>query len=161
MSLFRTAQLCACMIVVTAWHGPLRAIAAEPVRATTLELHDSRPSIFPNEVSQPLSMEARGQAAAPSAEEELSLERLIDEVRARNPSLQAMAATWQAAAQRFPQAVSLEDPMFTAMVAPASFDSDLVNPGYFLQASQKFPWFGKRAAQDDRHKRIRKLLITI
>ena len=87
------------------------------------------------------------QAAVPQTDVELSLARLIDEVRARNPSLQAMAAAWQSAAQRFPQAISLEDPMFMAMVAPASFDSDLVDPGYTLQGSQKFPWFGKRAAR--------------
>jgi outer membrane protein TolC len=76
---------------------------------------------------------------------ELSAEDLVQEVEARNPSLQALVAAWQAAAQRYPQAISLEDPMFMAMVAPASFDSDLVDPGYTLQASQKFPWFGKRA----------------
>jgi cobalt-zinc-cadmium efflux system outer membrane protein len=76
---------------------------------------------------------------------ELSAEGLVQEVEARNPTLQALVAAWQAAAERYPQAISLEDPMFMAMVAPASFDSDLVDPGYTLQASQKFPWFGKRA----------------
>ena len=37
--------------------------------------------------------------------------------------------------------------MFMAMVAPASFASDELNPGYTLQGSQKFPWFGKRAVR--------------
>ncbi|MCI0335255.1 MAG: TolC family protein [Planctomycetes bacterium] len=73
--------------------------------------------------------------------------RLIEEVQTRNPSLQAMVAAWQAAAQRYPQAISLDDPMFMAMAAPASFDSPDVEAGYVLQGSQKFPWFGKRAAR--------------
>ncbi|HEX3601505.1 MAG TPA: TolC family protein [Lacipirellulaceae bacterium] len=84
------------------------------------------------------------------AQAELSLPDLIAEVQSRNPSLQAMAAAWQSAAERYPQAVSLDDPMFMAMVAPASFGSDLVDPGYSLEASQKFPWFGKRAARGRR-----------
>ncbi|MGA2035697.1 MAG: hypothetical protein ABSG68_25900, partial [Thermoguttaceae bacterium] len=42
---------------------------------------------------------------------ELSLAVLLTEVQARNPSLQAAAAAWRAATQRYPQAVALEDPM--------------------------------------------------
>jgi len=84
------------------------------------------------------------------AETELSLPQLLEDVRAQNPSLQAMAASWQSAAQRYPQAISLDDPMFMAMMAPASFGSDEVDPGYTLQGSQKFPWFGKRAARGRR-----------
>jgi outer membrane protein, heavy metal efflux system len=78
---------------------------------------------------------------------ELSLPALIAEVQSRNPSLEAMAAAWQAAAQRYPQAVSLEDPTFMAMTAPASFGSEDVESAYALQAGQKLPWFGKRAAR--------------
>jgi outer membrane protein TolC len=78
---------------------------------------------------------------------ELSLSSLILEVQYRNPSLQAMVAGWQAAAQRYPQVVSLDDPTFTAMAAPASFNSNDVEPAYAFQAGQKFPWFGKRAAR--------------
>jgi outer membrane protein, heavy metal efflux system len=81
----------------------------------------------------------------PSAE--LSLTWLVDQVQSRNPSLEAMAAAWRAAAERYPQAVSLEDPMFMAMAAPASFGSDEVEPAYALQLNQKLPWFGKRAAR--------------
>ena len=43
---------------------------------------------------------------------ELSVEQLVAEVQARNPSLQAASAAWRAAAARYPQAVSLDDPMF-------------------------------------------------
>jgi outer membrane protein, heavy metal efflux system len=83
----------------------------------------------------------------PKSKAELSLPELIAEVQSRNPSLEAMAAAWQAAAQRYPQAISLDDPTFTAMTAPASFGSDDVETAYALQAGQKFPWFGKRAAR--------------
>jgi outer membrane protein TolC len=77
-------------------------------------------------------------------EGELSLPELLREVEARNPSVQAMIFAWQAMAQRYPQAVSLDDPMFMAMMAPASFGSNQVESAYILQGSQKLPWFGKR-----------------
>ena len=70
------------------------------------------------------------------------LPNLIDEVQNRNPSLEAMAAAWQAAAQRYLQAVSLEDPMFSVTTAPASFGSDDVESAYATEQGQKFPWFG-------------------
>jgi outer membrane protein, heavy metal efflux system len=85
--------------------------------------------------------------AGTDSKTELSLPELIAEVQSRNPSLEAMAAAWQAAAQRYPQAVSLEDPTFMAMTAPASLGSDEVESAYALQAGQKLPWFGKRAAR--------------
>lgn len=79
--------------------------------------------------------------------ETLEVESLVELVLARNPSLEAMFHAWRAAAQRYPQAIALDDPMFMGMLGPASFNSDLVNPGYTLQGSQKFPWFGKRQAR--------------
>jgi outer membrane protein TolC len=79
-----------------------------------------------------------------AGDRQLLAERLIAEVEARNPSLQAMAYAWRAAAQRYPQAVSLDDPMFMTMMAPASFGSNQVESAYVLQGSQKLPWFGKR-----------------
>lgn len=77
--------------------------------------------------------------------EELSLERLIAEVQAVHPSLEAMFAAWQAASQKYPQVISLDDPMFGATFAPASFGSRDVESAYALEASQKIPWHGKRA----------------
>lgn len=77
--------------------------------------------------------------------EELSLERLIAEVQAVHPSLEAMYAAWQAASQKYPQVISLDDPMFGATFAPASFGSRDVESAYALEASQKIPWHGKRA----------------
>jgi cobalt-zinc-cadmium efflux system outer membrane protein len=75
---------------------------------------------------------------------ELSADELVGLVLMRNQTVQAMAATWRAATQRYPQAVSLEDPMFNSNFAPASFASNQVQPGYILGASQKIPWRGKR-----------------
>ncbi len=147
MSLVRTAQLCAFLMIAIAWRVPMRANAEEPLHAPTLDRYESLPKGAPSMLKQPLMDDAPAPTAVSQPDVELSLTRLIDEVRARNPSLQAMAAAWQSAAQRFPQAISLEDPMFMAMIAPASFASDLVDPGYTLQGSQKFPWFGKRAAR--------------
>ena len=75
---------------------------------------------------------------------ELSLESLIDEVVNRNQSLQAMLAAWRAAAQRYPQAVSLDDPMLMSLLGPASFGKSNVNDSWMIDASQKLPWPGKR-----------------
>lgn len=82
-------------------------------------------------------------------EPELSLPQLIAEVEARNPSLQAMAAAWHAAAERYPQEVSLDDPMFMTLLAPASFGASGVQRSYMFQGSQKLPWFGKRALRGE------------
>ena len=81
-----------------------------------------------------------------AGQSELSLEPLISEVQARNPSLQAMVAAWRASAERYPQVVSLEDPMFGFMLAPDALARSGLSggPGYMLEASQKLPWFGKR-----------------
>jgi outer membrane protein, heavy metal efflux system len=72
---------------------------------------------------------------------ELSAEQLIAEVQARNPSLQSMTAAWQAAAERYPQAISLDDPMFNYMLGTQGLGPD---GGYMVMASQKIPFFGKR-----------------
>jgi outer membrane protein TolC len=82
-----------------------------------------------------------------AGQRELSLDLLVDQALARNASIQAMAAAWRAAAARYPQVVSLEDPMFMAMVAPGSFNSSQVDSAYVLQGSQKLPWPGKLAAK--------------
>jgi cobalt-zinc-cadmium efflux system outer membrane protein len=80
------------------------------------------------------------------AGDSLVLDELIEGVLARNQSLSAMVAAWQSAAQRYPQAISLEDPMFNLSLAPASFGSNEVSSGsgYVAGGSQKLPWFGKR-----------------
>lgn len=75
----------------------------------------------------------------------LSLDLLIEQVQARNPTLAAAQAAWGAAAQKYPQAVALDDPMFQSMFAPDSFtNSSNVQSSYYLGIAQKVPWKGKR-----------------
>lgn len=77
-------------------------------------------------------------------QQSLEIEPLVAEVLAKNPDIRSAAAAWQAAAQRYPQVVSLDDPMFGAMLGPGSWGSDEVNSAYTLEASQRIPWPGKR-----------------
>jgi outer membrane protein TolC len=81
---------------------------------------------------------------SPGDQGELSVEQLVVEVEACNPSLQAASAAWRAAAQRYPQAVSLEDPMVGLMISPGGVGMDQ-GGGWMVEASQKIPWAGKRA----------------
>jgi len=75
---------------------------------------------------------------------ELALDIVVAQVLARNPSLAEMTAAWEAAQARYPQVTSLDEPMFGAMIAPASIGSSNVDFGYRLEVSQKLPWPGKR-----------------
>lgn len=81
----------------------------------------------------------------PATSGSLSLELLIDDVLARHPSIASAQAAWQAAAARYPQVVSLDDPMLDTMVAPASLGSNAVDFAYVIQGRQKLPWSGKRS----------------
>lgn len=83
------------------------------------------------------------------ARSELEIAELVREVLARNPSVQAAVAGWQAAARKYPQAISLDDPMLQTMAAPGSWGNDMVDPAYAFQVGQKFPWHGKRALRGD------------
>jgi len=74
----------------------------------------------------------------------LSREWLAAEIEARHPSLEAMAAAWQAALQRYPQQIALDNPMLMGMIAPESAGSALTETAYAFQLNQKLPWFGKR-----------------
>ena len=157
MSLVRIAQLCAFLAALSV------GCRATPTRVATLRVSSHATAIragsanldtAPTPVNSaafeqelPTPEEALELPSGTIEEMELSLPVLVEEVRNRNPSLQAMAAAWQAAAQRYPQAISLEDPMFMAMMAPDAFDSAEVDNGYALQASQKIPWCGKRSAR--------------
>ena len=77
---------------------------------------------------------------------ELPLETLVATVTARNPSLQAAYAAWNAAAERYPQAVALDDPMLQSMFAPATFAANSpTQSSYMLGVAQRVPWHGKRA----------------
>jgi outer membrane protein TolC len=82
-------------------------------------------------------------------EAELTDERVVEQVLARNPTLAEMSAAVRAAEARFPQATALDDPTFTGWVAPLSFGSSKVNDSARLELSQKFPWHGKRELRGD------------
>lgn len=155
MPLVRIAQLCALLVIAftgcrstpsggvtsSPSNNPVAAAQSAPIEAADV------PAISNVSFEETLPSQDRRVDPAIKPESELSLAWLLEEVQNRNPSLQAMIAAWQAAAARYPQVVSLDDPMFMAMAAPASFDSRDVESAYVLQGSQKFPWFGKRAAR--------------
>jgi cobalt-zinc-cadmium efflux system outer membrane protein len=153
MSLRRLVQLCALFIFVIGGcrsAPPFQARQESP--SSPVSDSPAAPSaavetpLIRTAFEEPLPAGDAGKVG-PDSKAELLLPELIAEVRSRNPTLEAMAAAWQAAAQRYPQAISLDDPTFTATTAPASFGSEDVEAAYALQAGQKFPWFGKRAAR--------------
>src|SRR3954468_25060334 len=154
MPLVRLTQLCALVVIAGCRTGPLPVghssntspVVINPAKKATAELEQPTIRTTAFEESAPRADE-HVKSVPDSSSAKLSLPRLIEEVQNRNPSLQAMAAAWQAAAQRYPQVVSLDDPMFSVTTAPVSFGSDDVEPAYALQAGQKLPWFGKRAAR--------------
>ena len=78
-----------------------------------------------------------------------SLEEIIAAVEEQNPSLQAMTAAWQAAQEKYPQAIGLDDPMFMAMLAPGALGERDIAGGQQLQVTQRLPWPGKRRARGD------------
>jgi outer membrane protein TolC len=92
-------------------------------------------SLMPKKVPDPPPQQKTKQA--------LSLATLVEEVLARNPSLAQMVAVYETANARYPQVTSLDDPMFGSMLAPPSFASNAVQPGYRLEVSQKLPFPGK------------------
>jgi outer membrane protein TolC len=164
MPLSRTLKLCAALAVVFdfthafAQTSTLNSFDRANVRSGSLfsAPNDVRPPAVAQSPLQqpvlfqeqfPLASRAMNAESRLAGESTLSLPLLITEVQAQNPTIEAMAAAWRAAAQRYPQAVALEDPMFMAMAAPASFGSSDVESAYVLEASQKIPWFGKRDAR--------------
>ncbi len=72
---------------------------------------------------------------------ELAVEALIEQVLARSPSVDEMIAAWKAAAARYPQVTSLDDPLFGANLSPAM--ATQVGNGYRLEIFQRYPWSGK------------------
>ncbi len=79
------------------------------------------------------------------------LDDFVAEVLARNQSLASVEAEWGAAAQRYPQAIAFEDPLFQSMYAPQSFSSSSnVQSSYYLGVAQKIPWAGKRGLRGQR-----------
>ena len=96
-------------------------------------------------IAPPHPAAAPGELNAPLAGPELSVDVLIEQVLARNPSLAQMVAAWQAASARYPQVTSLEDPMFMGKIAPGAVGTSgqVHDHFYMVEASQKLPWCGK------------------
>jgi outer membrane protein TolC len=82
---------------------------------------------------------------------ELSVEALIEQVLARNPTLAQMVAAWQAAFARYPQVTSLDDATFAATIGPGTIapDDRSVEFAYRLEISQKLPFPGKLRLRGD------------
>jgi len=136
----------------------------EPISSASVPVTAQRavaPVTRPDPSTGPTTLPATYQAAAPSAapqplnhsndpgdpfqgQGELSVEQLVAEVQARNPSIEAASSAWRAAANRYPQAVSLDDPMFTYMISPSGVGT-MDGGGWMVAASQRVPWAGKRA----------------
>ncbi len=124
-------------LVVTAAEGPA-------VRPASYDAHDTEPAVATEMACLP-DMQAVPFAGA----SELTVDLLIQQVLTRNPSLAQMVAAWQAASQRYPQAIALDDPTFETTLGPASFTSTKVNPAYRFFLSQKLPFPGKRKLRGD------------
>ena len=115
--------------------SPSTLPASPPVRTVSYQTAEAPRAA--TEVADDPCDPFRGQA-------ELSPELFVAEVERRNPSLQAATAAWRAAAERYPQAISLDDPMFGFMLGPRGLGR-MDNGGWMVEATQKMQWPGKRA----------------
>lgn len=121
--------------------------AAPSAVVATLKEPVQPPSALPaiSEIHSVMHLESPAeQVISPVPEAVLEVDSLVADVLAVNPDIRAASAAWRAAAQRYPQQVALDDPMFGYMLGPGSWGSDEVNDAYTLEASQKIPWPGKR-----------------
>jgi outer membrane protein TolC len=80
----------------------------------------------------------------------LTARQLVDAVLARNPTLPAMQAAWQAAQSRIESAAALDDPLLSYATAPRTARADNEDFGQKLELSQKLPWPGKRQLRGER-----------
>src|SRR5205807_2856770 len=76
----------------------------------------------PTPAPQRIPLRVTNSVPGPSvaAAQELSVETLVEQVIARNPSLPEAVAAWEAARARYPQVTSLDDPLFGTTLAPAA-----------------------------------------
>ena len=112
------------------------------------------PALSPLPVSRPVAAAAQVQKASYqptpppvatdfAAASELSADDVVAQVLRRNPTLAQQVAAADAAAARYPQAISLEDPMLGVTGSPRIFNHT-DDGGYRVELSQKYPWPGKR-----------------
>jgi len=74
----------------------------------------------------------------------LAVDDLVNEVLRRNPTATAAEAAWEAARSLPQQSRSLDDPLLSYAVAPATLGDDELDDGHRITFSQKLPWPGKR-----------------
>jgi outer membrane protein TolC len=124
----------------TAAHAVQLVSHNEPVAAQAV-VHTAPQPAF-DQLPEPESLRPSSDPLAPTGV--LDIDRLVADVVARNPSVEAMISAWQAAAQRYPQVIALDDPILDVSVGPGSWGSSEVESAYMVMASQKIPWPGKR-----------------
>ena len=133
------------------FHDPavLRSASAAPIeKCGELAYPSQPPSLQLVSFETPAPGKLPDCAAEPAASpfmgmSELTVDAVVGQVLARNPSLTQMSAAWQAASARYPQVTSLDDPMLGATVAPASIGSNNVDFAARVEVSQKLPFAGK------------------
>ncbi len=126
------ARVCAAVVALSACLACASAPQLERYRTQRQELARVQADARPAEWSDPFA----GAAA-------LSRRDLVSQVLARNPGLEASRSAWQAALARYPQAISLSDPMLGYGVRPRSFSSSEVDPAHDVGLSQPLPFPGK------------------
>ena len=108
----------------------------------------STENLDPKQIEQRIgpSVNTTGSVAADifAGESTLTPAHLVQIVLKRNPTLDQMRAAAAAAESRYPQATSLDDPMFAFTTAPGSAWSNNVNYAARVELTQKLPWSGKR-----------------
>jgi cobalt-zinc-cadmium efflux system outer membrane protein len=118
-----------------------------PIVARKTSNRDSPPRVIhapqPAPTDAAIVTPAHHQAKPNPQKEALSVDALVEDVLARNPSLAQMTAAWQATSARYPQVRSWDDPILSGMIAPSSFGSNAVEGGYRVELSQKIPFPGK------------------
>lgn len=93
------------------------------------------------------------EAALFSEKSKLTEGRLVEAVLARNPTLNAIRAAWQAAKARIEQASALDDPRLSYGFAPRTLDAADLDFGYQVELSQAFPWPGKLSLKGEHAQR--------
>lgn len=122
---------------------PMVKVCAGDSNSVTQRPALRQPSLQVAAVGEYLPHHRNGEAELFSEMSELSVDAFIEQVLVSNPTLAQSTAAWQAAATRYSQVTSLEDPMFASTIGPASFGSNDVDFAYRLEASQKLPFSGK------------------
>lgn len=79
-----------------------------------------------------------------ASQKELAVTQVIRTVLERNPTIEQMRATATAAQARYPQAISLDDPLFGYATAPGTMGTSNIGYAGRAELSQKFPYPGKR-----------------